>query len=99
MKQVKLDRQPTEKSKAKSESQVEKVRAKAIKELTKSKSGFAVFYITTDKKGKSTGLAHVVGGYMALDDTMLLAEAMHDMSENMVEGMVGEMRKQNEREG
>jgi hypothetical protein len=82
---------------AKAVVEVEKMKAKAIKELTEMNTpGFAMFFVRTDKKGRSKGVQTIVGGAMGVEDTLNMGNAMHETGEKMVVGMLEGMRERME---
>lgn len=76
------------KERAKAEKRIVKVKAKAVKELTNSKGGFALFYMKYDKKGRVVGVQQIVAGAMDLPDTVKLMDAMQSTAEQLGQGIL-----------
>lgn len=76
MQKFKTTGEPTEKELKKANARIDKQREKAIEELRKNESGFAVF-VVGDHKGKH-GVLEIAGGYMSADDCLRLGTSLVD---------------------
>lgn len=77
----------TEQDRQKMLKSVEKIKERALKELQASDTeGFALFFIRN--KGRKHGVQQIIGGALGVQDTILLTEAMHSLSEEMLNDLM-----------